>query len=415
MLKNQLKTIILQNREHLSAIEVIERDIVFEPNANYVFTGPRRAGKTYLLFQAIKQRSGDSGLDRVLYINFEDERLLEMNHRHFDLILESFYELSGEKPDIYFDEIQNIDHWEKFVRRLADNGYRIMLTGSNSRMLSREIATTLGGRFMVNEVLPLSFAEFLRYNGFAFDVNIEYSRRRFELKRYYDRYLKYGGFPELNKFVNKRDYLSNLFQKLFYGDIIARYKIKNEHALKLLIKKLAESVNNETSVTRIKNLIKGVGLPVGTATLIDYIGYVNDSYLIFGIENICSKFVERESRKKYYFSDNGILNLFLFDRDTKLLENAVYLELRRRYPEIYFYRRNLETDFYLPGPGMLIQVSYTLEDPATRLREIKALRQSMRELKTGKGMILTYDSEEEIMIDRKPVKILPVWKWLLER
>jgi predicted AAA+ superfamily ATPase len=414
MFKDKIKTIIMHNQKRLLELQVVERNIVIEADANYVFMGPRRAGKTYLLFQVIKRKYNASTIHRVLYLNFEDERLLEMNHNQLDAIIEGYNELFDQKPDIYFDEIQNIDHWEKFVRRLADNDYRIMLTGSNSKMLSKEIATTLGGRFMFREVLPLSFKAYLKYNGLHLQDNYEHTAQRFEIKEYYRQYLNYGGFPELNKFENKRDYLSNLFQTLFYGDIIGRYRIKNEHALKLLVKKLAESVNNETSINRIKNLIKAIGLPVGTATLIEYIGFINESYLIFSIENIATKFVEKESRKKYYFSDNGILMLFLFDQNTKLLENLVYLELRRRYPEIYFYKRNLETDFYIPVNQLLIQVSYAIDNPETRDREIKALKQSIKELEAKKALILTNDTEEKITIGQLTIDVIPVWKWLLK-
>jgi predicted AAA+ superfamily ATPase len=414
MFKDKVKAIILHNQQRLLNLCVVKRDIVIEANVNYVFTGPRRAGKTYLLFQIIKEKYDASTITSVLYLNFEDEKLLEMNHNFLDSIIESYYELFDQKPDIYFDEIQNIDFWEKFVRRLADNDYLVMLTGSNSKMLSKEIATTLGGRFMIREVLPLSFKEYIKYNDLLLKDNFEHTSQRFQIKGLYGKYMKYGGFPELNKFDNKRDYLSNLFQKLFYGDIIARHRIKNEHALKLLVKKLAESVNNETSINRIKNLIKSIGLPVGTATLIDYIGFINESYLIFSIENIVTKFVEKESRKKYYFSDNGILMLFLFDQDTKLLENLVYLGLRRRYPEIYYYKRNLETDFYIPSDQLLIQVSYAIDNFETRNREIKALQQSIKELNAKKALILTYDTEEKIITEQLLIDVMPVWKWLLK-
>lgn len=412
-MKNQLKKIIVQHQERLRILSVIERNITIEKNGNYVFVGLRRAGKTYFLYQLIKERYPE--IEKVLYLNFEDERLIDLTYNELDLIIEAYQELYNQKPAIFFDEIQNITHWEKFIRRLADSDYKIMVTGSNAEMLSSEISTTLGGRFLTKEITPLTFSEFLTFNSILLQPNFEFSTQLYEVKKYFEQYLKFGGFPELIRFENKREYLSNVYQKLFYGDLIARYTITNPKALKLLVKKIAESVNNETSINRIKNLIQSVGIPLGNNTLFEYLSYLNNSYLIVDISNFASKFVERETKKKYYFLDTGILNLFLVDQDTKLLENQVFIELRRRYEKgIYFFKRKNEVDFYVPEAKLLLQVSYNLNAAETRKRELNGLVEAMKEMGINDGVIVTYDSQEIIKIDNFVITVIPAWKWLLQ-
>jgi predicted AAA+ superfamily ATPase len=301
----------------------------------------------------------------LLLINFEDERLLEVTHHDMQHILDAYYELFESEPIIFFDEIQNVPHWQKFVRRLADEGRRIYVTGSNAEMLSHEIATTLGGRFINKEILPLSFHEYLSFKDIQVTSKTKYSSERYKIIKEYGEYLHFGGFPELMQMKDKREFLSSVYQKLFYGDLIARYKVSNVVTLKLMVKKLAESVNNETSVNRIKNLIKSTGVSIGSNTLFDYLNYLESSYLIAAISNYHSKFTEKETHKKYYFLDTGILGLFLTDQPTKLLENQIYIELRRRGEIPYFLKRKTEVDFYIPENQELIQVSYSISDPET--------------------------------------------------
>jgi predicted AAA+ superfamily ATPase len=406
----RLKKIIIESRDYVQSLSFKDRSFEFEKNANYVFVGMRRAGKTFLIYNLIKERARED----FLYINFEDERLMEFEVADFDLLLEAYGQLFSKKPAIYFDEIQNIFGWEKFCRRLADFGYEISITGSNASMLSREIATTLGGRFIVKEIQSLSFAEFLSFNGVKLVPNFEYSKQKSEVVRLMDEYMHYGGLPECIKYNDKRNYLSNIFQKVFFGDIIARYKLKNEFALRLLIKKMAESVNNETSFNRIKNILNSSNAKVGTGTLIEYFSYLEESFLVNSISNFTSKFAEKESKKKFYFADTGILNLFLIDQKSKLLENLVYIELRRRFQsEIYFYKRIIETDFYVPDHNLLVQVCMSVKDYETRERELKSLKYSMRELQINESMIITYDEQEEIEIAEGKIKVVPYWKWVL--
>lgn len=417
ILKDNLKKIIIENQYFIKDIELIQRDISFEPKANYVFTGPRRAGKTYCLYQ-IAKNGIQEGLflpEQILYINFEDERLIELTTQDLDHILESYAELYPHKPVLFLDEIQNINAWEKFARRMADKAYKVYITGSNAKLLSREIATVLGGRFLSIEIGTLTFQEYLTFNGIQPVKHILHAPQRNEVLHHLSQYMHTGGFPELKKFERKNEYLSSVLQKMFYTDIIARYKIKNEQGLKLLLKKLAESVNNETSVNRINNLIKSIGIKSGTATIIDYLGYLEESYFIFSLQNFTARFAEKEAKKKYYFSDTGLLSLYLIEQPSKLFENMVYKALRSKYgQDLYYYKDNVEIDFYIPSQNILIQACYALIDSETFNREQNALKKGMNYLKGTKAIILTFnDVPEHIVSKTKHIQIISFLEFIL--
>lgn len=412
-MKEVFKKIILEKQDWLQKTKLVKREISIEQNANYAFTGLRRAGKSYYLYQIIEEVLQQSDYERMLFINFEDERLLEVTHNDLQLIVDAYYELFEKEPIIFLDEIQNVLHWQKFVRRLADEGRHVYITGSNAEMLSHDIATTLGGRFITKEILPLSFKEYLKFKNIKISPKSKYTEQRYDILKEYKEYLFFGGFPELLKFQNKREFLSSVYQKLFYGDLIVRYKVANANTLKLLVKKLAESVNNETSINRIKNLIKSTGVSIGSNTLFDYLSYLEASYLIASVSNYHSKFTEKETNKKYYFLDTGILGLFLTDQPTKLLENQVYIELRRRGEQVFFLKRKTEVDFYLPEKKQLIQVSYSITNSETAKRELKGLQAAMKEFEISNAMIITYDEAEKITLDDDIIDVVPAWQWLL--
>ncbi|MBV5343350.1 ATP-binding protein [bacterium] len=413
--KEIIKQLIVENQEYIQNIEFTKRDYFFEQEGNYVLIGPRRAGKTYCMYQRIAELLA-TGVDikSVLYINFEDERLLELKISDLDLIVESFKELFGVLPIYFLDEIQNIEGWEKFARRLADKNNRVFITGSNANMLSREIATTLGGRFIIKEIYPFTFQEFLHANGLFPEDNWEYGSQRFEIRKQFETYFYYGGFPEIQKFQDKRNWIDNLYQKIFYGDIISRYKIRNDYALKLMIKKLAESTHDEISFNRIKNIIQSSGTKIGTATIIEYAGFLEESWLIFGIKNYLSKISERESIRKYYFIDNGILSLFLYRPETILLENIVACKLKQLYKDqVYYVKDKTEVDFYIPTTKTLIQVAYSLGSDETEKREINSLVKAAELVETEKLLIITLDDQRSIINGNHKIEIVSVWKWLL--
>lgn len=412
------KKILIDNRRLISQIDFIERDIVLEDNLNYVFVGLRQAGKSYLMYQRIHQllKMGHT-MDEIIYVNLDDERLYDIALEDLDLILQAHYQLNDCKPIIFLDEIQNISHWEHFARRLANEQYRVYLTGSNAKMLSSEVATTLGGRYMIQEVYPYSLSEYLKANELELQKNWEYDSAIVNhIHRLFSNYFYYGGFPESVHVREKRSWLSVLYQKIFLGDLIARYKIRNEVSLKLLVKKLSESINQPSSFNRLANIVSSAGQKIQTSTVIDYMQFMEESWLIFSMENYAAKFVEKESAKKYYFRDNGILNLFLIDPETALLENRVAIELKKHFgDEVYFYNKNVEVDFYVPQHDWLIQVTYSIANDDTREREISSLLKVAKHHQAKRLTIITYNEEQTISLNNgSTIEVIPLWKWLLE-
>lgn len=416
MNKEIIKQIIIENQEFIKDVNLYERDNKLEKQGNYVLIGARRAGKTYTMLKYIKDTiSRGTDLSQILYINFEDERLIELKASDLNQIVEAFRELFNDKPLIFLDEIQNIQGWEKFARRLADQNYHVFITGSNAQMLSREIATILGGRFQIYEVFPLSFEEYLKMNHLIPEKNWEYSSQRFEIRKLFETYFYFGGFPEINKFDEKKLWLRNLYSKIFFGDIITRYKIRNDFALKILVKKLAESVHDEITFTRIRNIIQSSGIKIGTATIIEYLSHLNESWLVFKIENYFAKITEKETSGKYYFIDNGILSLFLLNPETILLENIVALQLKRKYGnDFYFLKKNYEVDFYVPEEKLMLQVSHKQTKPETENREINAMQVLSDTIETKSMVIITLDIEKQVDSGKNKISFIPVWKWLLD-
>ncbi len=421
MNKEIIKQVIADNQQEVSQYQIIKRNFAYEDFGNYVFVGIRRAGKSFLLYQRIQQllQSG-MGWDKILYINFEDERLAEMQLEDLNLLLEVHLEMYGERPMLFLDEIQNIEGWEKFARRLADSKYRVYITGSNARMLSSEIQSALGGRFIAVNFFPYSFTEYLKANNVQFDEKTLLSTKgRAEAARKFSDYFYFGGFPEGAALPAKRNYLTSVYQKIFLGDIVARYSVDNTFALKLLFKKLAESVRTPISYTRLAHIVSSAGSKIGTNTVIKYLDYAKDAWLITPIQNIAGKLVEKESNPKYYFTDNGILNLFLLDGNTALLENLVASTLMRtfgREDSVFFYSKNIEVDFYVPEAKTAIQVCYNLYNAdGTFDREVNALLKLDTFLECDTLLIISYEEEKLLEINHKKIEVIPIWKWLLSQ
>lgn len=417
MNKELIKQIIVENQEFVQNQKFMQRSFKFEDKGNYVFLGIRRAGKSYLMYQRIHEllASGHQ-IEEFLYINFEDERFIGLKADELDDIKKAYEETYSYQPLFFLDEIQIVSGWEKFVRRLADKGYRVYITGSNAQMLSSEIATTLGGRFLIQTVYPFSFREFLSIQEIHIKPNWLYSPSlRNEIIRNFDTYFFNGGFPELHQFRDKRSWLSGLYQKIFFGDLVARYALRNTDSMRLLIKKLAESVMQPSSYNRLKNIVSSSGESVGVKTIIDYVNYLKQTWLIFSLENYAARFAERETNQKYYFIDNGILNLFIFNPETLLLENLVAVTLHRLYgEEVYFYHQNIEVDFYLPEQHWLIQASYNITDSQTMEREINGLIKATKFLNAQKLQIITRNEERTITNNGIIIEVIPIWKWLIE-
>ena len=418
--KEVIREILLENRKEIELQHIVPRDIQMEEFANYVLIGVRRAGKSFMLYQQIQQylKQGISW-NSMLYLNFEDERLMGMTAQELNLILEVHGMMSDKRPILFLDEIQNIDDWDKFARRLADNKYRVYITGSNAKMLSSDVATTLGGRYITKHIMPYGFSEFLNANEISYDTDtIATTSGRAKVQRYFESYFHFGGFPEGAKLASKRDYINSVYQKIYLGDIASRNKIENQFSLRILFRKLAESVKQPISFTRLTNIIASTGAKLSKPTLINYIEYSKDAFLIYPIKNIADNLTQRETNPKYYFVDNGIISILAMDIDTSLLENMVAMELLRRYgldEQVFFYNKNIEVDFYIPDAAMAIQVSYNpKKSTETWERESTALIKLSKVLDCKRLIILTYELEEEIIVKDKKIEVIPVWKWLLD-
>ena len=420
--KLRLKQILVSNQKDVERYQIVPRSFPLEDFPCLVLVGVRRAGKSFLMFQKIQENLKNGvGWNRMLYLNFEDDRLENFSINDFDLILEAHYELYGERPMLFLDEVQNIAGWEKFARRLADNKYKVWITGSNAKMLSSEIMTTLGGRYLMREVYPFSFKEYLDALTVYYDeLSLLSTESRAEILRVWGEYLEWGGFPEAIFLPVKRNYLSSIFQKIYLGDICSRNNISNPNHLRVLIKKLAENVKQPISYNRLANILSTVNGKISMPTVSRYIEFCESSWILLRLRNVTAPFAERETACKYYFIDNGLLHLFLIDNITSLFENMVALSLFRKYgndkdnERVFFYNETMEVDFYIPEENMAIQASYFIGEAGdTYDREVGALQKLPGHLTCNRRIIITNDEERIIEDPYGMIEIIPLWKWLM--
>ncbi len=417
--KETFRTLIREGQEEIRDVVLYDRPFEFEDQGRYVLVGVRQAGKSYMLYKRAKQlmQQGHQ-LEEIVYIDFDDERLVGMKAADFDLILQAYHSVYVYTPLFFFDEIQNVEGWEHFARRLANRKYQVFITGSNAKMLSRDIQTVLGGRYLDETIYPYSFHEYLEAQGIVLSKEWQYGRERSKVQQAFVKYLLWGGFPELLLYRNKRHWLNDLYEKILLGDIIQRNKVKNELALRMVIKRMAESVKQPTSFTRIANLVKSTGTNTSTASVIDYVKYAKDACVLFSLDNHASKFVEKETVKKHYFVDNGLLSIFLTSGETALLENLCAIHLYKKYgKQLYYYNKNVEVDFFIPDESYAIQAAYSIlgeEEGDTYDREVGALKKLNAFCPLSRMVIVTYDEETSIDIGNgQSIDVIPVWKWLL--
>ena len=416
-----LREVMLENREEVMRHEVVKRNVSLDGFDRQVLVGVRRAGKSYLLYGKIQEliSQGYSWND-IVYLNFEDERLAGMELADLNMILEVHAGLSDKRPMLFLDEIQNVEGWEHFARRIAENKFKVFITGSNARMLSKDVSAVLGGRYLTREVFPMQFNEYMAIHGMdsTSELLTATTASRGELRGLFEEYFQFGGFPECAGLPVKRDYLMSLYQKIFLGDIAARNKIENIFALRVLIRKLAESIKQPLSFTRAANIVASTGTKIGKSTVINYLTYATDAYLILPVRNIADNLVGKVSNPKYYFIDNGLISLLALDIRTSLLENLVALKLLSTYgtkeETIYFYNHGIEVDFYVPSTETAIQVSYSMNDAeGTFERETKALVKVQSRLLCRRNIIVTYDDEDIVEKDGIRIEIIPAWKFVL--
>ena len=415
--KTILKECLRDQREMIENAQIIERQVSFEPNGNYVFVGIRHSGKSYLLYQRIHEllQTGHSW-EEILFVNFDDERLAEFNTDDFNVLLETHYSQTDKKPYIFLDEVQRIPHWELFARRLVNEKYTVYITGSNAKMLSEEIATTLGGRFLIQYVYPYSFAEYLAAQHIMISPDwIQSTKKRSEIRRAFESYFFFGGLPEILDYKDKRTLLSSLYQKIYLGDICARYNIADTRALSILIKKMAESVKQPVSYRRLHHIVESTGSKISLPKVIDYIGHTEESWLTFSIQNEIARLSDKESTKKFYFIDNGLLNLFLFRDEASLLENMVAVELVRRYGKVNvsYYNAGGEIDFVVSEAKIAIQVAFDVQNTDTLARELPPLQKIKRSHPDWECLIITMDTANEYIEGDYVITAIPIWQWLL--
>jgi len=420
MLKSLIKEIVLeQEKDRLLIEEGIPRAglsvalrLAPLPHA-VVVSGVRRCGKSTLLNQVINQLYKGG----VYYLNFEDERLVDFNVEDFNCLYEIFLELYGDKKVFFFDEVQNVPQWEVFVRRMQGKGYKFFITGSNASLLSKELGAKLTGRNVNVELFPFSFMEFLSFKGFQLSKNgLSVTSERAGIKKLFAEYLKHGGMPEYLKYQDTT-ILKRVYEDILYRDIVARYGIKQVKPLRELGLYLLSNIGGAFSYNNLKKIL-GVG---SMNTVKSYSDFLENSYLIFLVSKFSYSLKQQfVSGKKIYCIDNGLAEAvaFRFSKNKgKFLENLVFLELRRKSPEIYYYKtaNNLEVDFLIKSGKTdlkLIQVADNLDNDKTRHREINALIKAMDELKLKTALILTEDTEEKIALKGKTILVKPIYKWI---
>lgn len=398
----------------------IQRDLKIPKTTKILsLIGSRRSGKTFYFYQLIRELVGkEVSKDAILYIDFTDDRLYPLKIDELDSLLEAYYELYPSNKEaqkyFFFDEIQDVDGWETFVRRVAEKERaQVYVTGSSSKLLSREIATSLRGRTLAFHLFPLSFSEFLRFKGIKLEKDFAYSNSRFKIKKLMGEYLDWGGFPEIvlsNQL--KHEILSNYYEVMIYRDVVERFSVRNTSLLRRLSKFLITNVASQFSINSYYNALKNE-IKVSKETVLEYLSYLEDANIVY-LTHIFSYSlkIQQANPSKVYCVDNGLRNAIAlrFSKDDgKLAENLVFLELKRRGYDVYYWKGKKEVDFVLKhndGRLSAINVSYSDEiDP----RETEGLHEFKEKFGKSELIILSKDLEKS----EDGITYIPLWHWLL--
>jgi len=390
-------------------------------------TGARRSGKSFIMRQLARKLIKEKiDTNRILIINFEDPRFIGLDTKLLQQIYETYLEFLNpkDKPYIFLDEIQEVKGWEKWVRTMHElKKASIILSGSNAKLLSRELATLLTGRHLSITVFPLSFKEFLDFNNLRIKKELDLASERIEIKSLLRNYLEFGSFPDVVLQREKKEILLAYFGDVSDKDLIRRYRIRKSEKLKNLIKFYLSNVSSLITFSSIEKSLK-----ISADTIEKFSNYFETAYLAFFLKRFSFKVKEQEkSPRKVYAIDSGLANIigFRFSQNLgKLAENIVFLELKRKrtsspYLEFYYWKdeRHREVDFVIKEKlkvKQLIQICWDIGDEKTRKREIESLTRAMREFKLKEGLVITEDYEDEERIENKKIKFIPLWKWLLK-
>lgn len=399
ILKETLRRIVKAQKKELESSEqgiartsakTIELSLPFA----VILSGIRRCGKSTLLRQVMATTNSS------YYFNFEDPRATSFELNDFQKLEEIFRDEYGESSNYFFDEIQNIENWELFIRTMLDRKKYFLITGSNASLMSKELGTRLTGRHLTQELFPFSYCEFLIFTS---------KKRGLDS---FEEYLLKGGFPEYLKF-DRSDILQELFTDIIMRDIVVRHKLRSPKVIKEMALYLISNIGVEFSYNSLAKTFN-IG---STNSAIAFVSYLEDSYLLFTVSKFDYSLKKQAvNPKKVYLIDNGLadVNSVSFSSNRgRMLENCVFLELRRAGKEIFYFRENKECDFLVKERNaivMAIQVCYELNED-NKQREIDGLVEAMKKFNLPEGTILTLDQQDELIISDKTIKICPVWRW----
>lgn len=422
------KTIIAEWLEERQLPSMVERNA---PKVNFnklseimAIAGPRRAGKTFLMYQWIKHLL-DTGVQKkeILLVDFEDFRLTSFSSGDIEILLTAFNQLTGHYPVyLFFDEVQHLPDWSRVLRTLHNQGrYRIVVTGSNSEILSREISSELRGRYRDVLLLPFSYSEFLALKGVSWNPRMLLTPARGKLLKVFDDYLMQGGFPEVvqkDTSLERKEILQNYYRTLLYRDLLERHNIQAKYVLESMMNYCLSSFSDLFSISGFSDYLAQSGLPGSKRTVSNYLHYLREAFFLILLEKFDYSPRKRVMNpRKIYLLDTGFISLAVAFSENrgKILENLVAIELFRRREDLYYFKRSHECDFIVQRgikDQLAIQVCWEL-NVSSRNREIKGLRDACQSLNIKQAAFLTYNQEGQEEIDGKQIPVIPVWKWLL--
>jgi len=400
---------------------LIERELFVKPIKGKAISivGPRRAGKTFYFFQLMRKNKKN-----CLYLDFEDSALAEIRFDEILDVINLFTETTGQTPtDIFLDEVQKVDKWESMVRTLLNRDFNIFITGSSSKLLSKEIATQLRGRSLTYLLFGFSFREFLKARNFELKKVLSQLEKA-KIKNLLREYIELGSFPEVVLKEEKEKILKEYYDAIFFRDFVERHELKSLEVARFIFSHVFQNFSQEISINKIFNLFKSKGVKIGKSTLYDYVEKLQDTLAVFFVKKYSEKISLRESwPKKIYICDTGISKVIRFSEDLgKLMENVVFIELMRKTNEnpileiFYFKVDGSEVDFVLKEGlkvRQLIQVTYSSSKDEIEKREIKSLVKASQLLKCKNLLVITWDYEDETKVENRKIVFKPLWKWLI--
>ncbi len=385
--------------------ETLPRDLKVEPTRNFITSiiGARRVGKTYLLFNIINKIEDRK---KVLYADFEYPQFLDFDGKNLKKIVDMHTQMFGEPEYLFFDEIQNLKNWQKGLREVYETKkYFIFVTGSSAKFLSQELATALRGRAISYTLFPFSFTEILKIKNISFSEKFLATEDKNKIIFEFNEYLKFGGYPQIFLEKNLKEQIVKDYKDLvLFRDLVERYSLKNIYVVKRFFEYLISSFAKEISIDKFYNYLKSQNVSLSKKTLYNYLEYFESSLFFHFLRTYKIK----GTLKKVYLNDIAMAS----DEKGRKLENIVYMELLRREEKCYFFKNKFECDFIIPKKEA-IQVSWELTNE-NKKREVKGLLEAMKYHRIKKGAILTYNEDGEIKESGQRIKIMPVWKWIIE-